>query len=58
MARSVMDHFVLVMLTCFLLFGAAVIFAFWMLSSNHPFAKWALSKVERINEILTFGRTH
>lgn len=53
-----MDHFVLVMLTCFLLFGAAVIFAFWMLSSNHPFAKWALSKVERINEILTFGRTH
>ena len=46
------------MLICFMLFGAAVIFAFWMLSSDHRFAKWALSKVERINEILTFGKAH
>ena len=51
-----MDYYLLTMVICFLLFGAAVLLTFWMLSSDSRLSKRLLNTVERVNELLTFGK--
>lgn len=47
----------LVML-CLTGFGIAAAFVIWIVTSNSRAANWAVSVVQRINEILTFGKAH